>query len=430
MLALAPRFALRVAALAVGLFAFSSAGATPRPLLVTVDDLPAQGVHPEPEARERLNRDLLAVLARHRVPAVGLVVWGRVNAPADERILQAWLAAGHELGSHSFGHLDFSRTPTAEYLADLQRAREGLAGFSKARGVARPLRFFRFPFLNEGDTPEKLAAARQALARDGLSNLPVTIDTQDWSFEAPFLEARKRGDPAALAEVGARYQRALRVAVEHHERHGDALFGRPTPQILLLHANAVGAAEWDALFTWLEATDHRFAAADEVLADPAFAEAHGFVFRHGTSLWDRLQHERDWAAARREIHTLLETQAQAWTRGDLEAFCSVYAEDAVFLSPTGLTRGAAAVLERYRKRYPTREAMGRLSLQVVEMRPLWGPEVSMLEDSVPGGIHAVSVAAEWKLERGLPGQADPHGLTLVVLARRPGGWRILQDASM
>jgi ketosteroid isomerase-like protein len=154
------------------------------------------------------------------------------------------------------------------------------------------------------------------------------------------------------------------------------------------------------------------------------------VFRHGTSLWDRLQHERDWTTAQREIRAMLETQAQAWTRGDLDAFCSVYADDALFLSPSGITRGAAAVLDRYRKRYPTRQAMGRLSLNIQEMRPHWGPEVSMLDDSVPSRIHGVSVAAEWKLERGVAGQEDPHGLTLIVLGRGPGGWRILQDASM
>ena len=44
---------------------------------------------------------------------------------------------------------------------------------------------------------------------------------------------------------------------------------------------------------------------------------------------------------------LLETQAAAWNRGDLEAFCSVYAEDALFLTAFGLTKGRAEVLARY-----------------------------------------------------------------------------------
>jgi ketosteroid isomerase-like protein len=37
-----------------------------------------------------------------------------------------------------------------------------------------------------------------------------------------------------------------------------------------------------------------------------------------------------------EVLALLERQSGAWSRGDLDAFCSVYADDAVFLSPRSL----------------------------------------------------------------------------------------------
>ncbi len=39
------------------------------------------------------------------------------------------------------------------------------------------------------------------------------------------------------------------------------------------------------------------------------------------------------AAPRAEVLALLEQQVAAWNRGDLEAFCAVYADDAVFVSP-------------------------------------------------------------------------------------------------
>ena len=122
-----------------------------------------------------------------------------------------------------------------------------------------------------------------------------------------------------------------------------------------------------------------------------------------------------------QVAALLRAQADAWSRGDLEAFTSVYAEDASFLSPTGLTRGRHEVLERYRKRYPDKVAMGKLTLEVIEAR------------TFPAGraAEAVSVAARWRLE--YPGQADrktAEGLTLLVLRRAGGSWEIVQDASM
>ena len=125
-----------------------------------------------------------------------------------------------------------------------------------------------------------------------------------------------------------------------------------------------------------------------------------------------------------QVKALLRTQAEAWSRGDLAAFTSVYAEDAAFLSPSGLTRGRREVLERYRRRYPDAAAMGKLTLEVLETR---------LFPADPGGhpVAGASVAARWRLE--YPGQADrktAEGLTLIVLRRTATSWEIVQDASM
>ena len=116
----------------------------------------------------------------------------------------------------------------------------------------------------------------------------MTIDDQDWSFEKPWVEARRKGDRPAMARIGEEYQEALHVEVRDQEERGDRIFGRPAPQILLLHANEVGAAQWDRLFTWLEGRGYRFARADEVLADPAFAEDPRYVGPSGFGLWDRI----------------------------------------------------------------------------------------------------------------------------------------------
>ena len=401
--------------------------AAARPLLVTVDDLPvASSLHAGADERRRITEGLLAALARHHVPAVGFVIWSHVRDGADESLLDLWLKAGHELGSHSDRHLDLTATDAATWIADGERARVGLAAFLSARG--HRLRFYRFPFLCEGDTEAKVDAVRAWLSGTGQRNLTVTIDDQDWSFEEPWVGARRKGDAAATAAVSQDYLSALRLMVRHHEGNGDRLLGRTSPQVLLLHANEVGSANWDALFAWLEQTGHRFASADEVLADPVFAELPRLPATHGFSLWDRLGAVRRESDARLQVARLLDEQAAAWTRGDLEAFCSAWAEDAVFVSPTGLTRGRQQVLEHYRHRYPGREAMGTLTLEVQEARPAWGTEVSLLGDAVPGRVQSVSVVARWTLKR--PPQPDASGLTLLVLRPRGRGWEIVQDASM
>ncbi|HEX3554496.1 MAG TPA: polysaccharide deacetylase family protein [Thermoanaerobaculia bacterium] len=427
------------AALGLALLAGSLQGAAApagRPILISVDDLPvaAGELHSDPAERERITRGLLAALEKHHVHAVGLVIWWNVKSDADRALLRRWLAGGHELGNHSAHHLDLTKTGADAYLADVEAGRAGLAAFLRAEGD-RKVRFFRFPFLDEGDTAAKLDAVRAGLARSGQRNLPVTIDDQDWSFEKPWVEARRKGDRAALARVGEEYQEALHVEVRDQEERGDRILGRippqASPQILLLHANEVGAAQWDRLFTWLEGRGYRFAKADEVLADAVFKEEPRYVGDASFGLWDRFIALRRARDAQSGVEALLRTQSEAWNRGDLEAFTAVYAEDASFLSPTGLTQGRQQVLERYRRRYPDRKAMGTLSLEVLETRPAQGIEVTPLDDARPSRVHAVSVAARSQLAYpDQPEKKTAEGLTLLVLRRHGNSWEIVQDASM
>jgi uncharacterized protein (TIGR02246 family) len=122
-----------------------------------------------------------------------------------------------------------------------------------------------------------------------------------------------------------------------------------------------------------------------------------------------------------EARALLETQAAAWNRGDLEAFCSVYVDDALFVTAGGLTKGRDEVLARYRSRYPDAAARGTLSFEVLAVDVL-SPGAS------PGEPHALAVVARWKIAR--PDEPAAEGLTLLNLVRAAGGWRIAHDASM
>ena len=120
--------------------------------------------------------------------------------------------------------------------------------------------------------------------------------------------------------------------------------------------------------------------------------------------WDRLSAEVAQVEASIEIAELLAAQSRQWTAGDLDAFCSVYAQDATFLSPNGLTRGRAQILARYKRRYDTAEKRGTLSLKIVE---LW------LVPSRDGRVNAASAVLRWHLAR--KDQPDASGLSLIVL---------------
>ena len=106
------------------------------------------------------------VLERHGVRGTYFVCAGTAGqtgfvGPLGDRqdILDA-AAVGHEIGCHSYSHLDCGRADAATADADLARNAQALAAW----GVAAPTTF-AYPYGDVGPAAKRLAADRFALAR-------------------------------------------------------------------------------------------------------------------------------------------------------------------------------------------------------------------------------------------------------------------------
>lgn len=129
-----------------------------------------------------------------------------------------------------------------------------------------------------------------------------------------------------------------------------------------------------------------------------------------------------------EIEALLDAQGEDWSRGDLEAFTSVYSDNCLYLSTSGMVEGRDALLQRYRNRYPDGAARGRLTLDIIEIRPAFVTVRFVLPVLKSSDIGGVSVVARWTLS--YPDRDASTGFTLLVFRRIEGKWRIVHDASM
>lgn len=258
---------------------------TPLQVAVTFDDVPSVAV-----ARcsaLALNQRLLQAIERNRMPATALVVTGpgRCGAEQLDSIVALWLAAGHEVGSHTATHRDVNTVPLRTYLADVDRAHQRLVPMLERRGAR--LRYFRHPLLHTGAT----RATRDSLARHlrdkGYQIAVVTIDNQEWVFAEAYARAKRGGDSARTARIVPAYLAHLDASFAYYEALSQRVFGRQIPQVLLLHANELNADHLDDVAGVMRRRGYRFVSLGRALQDPAYRTADEYVGRNGISWLQR-----------------------------------------------------------------------------------------------------------------------------------------------
>jgi len=113
------------------------------------------------------------------------------------------------------------------------------------------------------------------------------------------------------------------------------------------------------------------------------------------------------------VRKVLDDQAAAWNRGDLEGFMAGYAkgDELKFYSDDQVTSGWQSTFDRYKKRYQSDGAeMGKLVFRDLEIEVL--------------SADAAFARGRWHLTRS---KDAPHGLFTLLLKRTKDGWRVVHD---
>lgn len=111
------------------------------------------------------------------------------------------------------------------------------------------------------------------------------------------------------------------------------------------------------------------------------------------------------------IRKVMDDQAAAWNRGDIDAFMQGYwkSEKLTFVS-TNVTRGWQQTLDRYKKSYDSREKMGTLTFSDLEITVL--------------SKDAAVVLGSWSLKRA---KDTPGGKFTLIFRKFKEGWRVVHD---
>jgi peptidoglycan/xylan/chitin deacetylase (PgdA/CDA1 family) len=230
----------------IGLAFTTAAHAAPEPVIaVTWDDLPAHSALPPGVTRVQIAADLLKASADAKAPAFGFIN-GVQNErePASAPVLTMWREAGQPLGNHTWSHPNLAALTPDQFTAEIVQNEPML----KDLMGDKDWRWLRYPFLSEGDTPEKRLAVRQWLAANHYKIASVTMTFDDWAFNEPYARCMAKGDTAAVAELEQRFLDGAAAVADRSRAMAKALYGQDIPYVLLMHAGAFDARMTPRLF--------------------------------------------------------------------------------------------------------------------------------------------------------------------------------------
>jgi peptidoglycan/xylan/chitin deacetylase (PgdA/CDA1 family) len=262
-----------------------TAAAPRREVAVTFVNFP--GHADEPRILSNMMRRLLRSLKESDVRAVAFVNEGMLyregGAEHEVRVaaLREWLAAGHELGNETARHTNLYDTSVEEFEADVVRGDKLLSKLAAERGGR--VRYFSYPFLNTGSSPEAKAEVERFLGERGYRIHPVTVDNMDWVFNRAYADALTREDDEAAATLRAEYVAYMERMFEFYEGYSREVVGREIPQVLMLTGGVLNSHCFGELAAMLRRRGYSFVTLDEATRDEAYRLPDTYTGERGDS---------------------------------------------------------------------------------------------------------------------------------------------------
>jgi beta-lactamase regulating signal transducer with metallopeptidase domain len=264
----------------------STAPAPRREVAVTFVAFPGNGIYDDGRLTNK-TRKLIRGLAADNIHAVAFLNENRLykeDGTLDEvrvQMLREWLDAGHELGNETYSHKSLYNSTVAEFEAEIEKGEQVMGKLMAERGGR--LRYFSYPYLNTGATPEAKAGVEQYLAGRGYRVHPVTIDNMDWLFSRAYIEALRRDDDATAARIHADYIVYMEHMFEFFENYSREVVGREIPQVLMLTAGALNADCFADLAAMLRRRGYSFVTMEQATKDEAYSLPDAYTGARGDS---------------------------------------------------------------------------------------------------------------------------------------------------
>lgn len=304
---------------------------------LTFDDLPfaSNNEFLKDEEKKKLFMQFLDVLKKYNVKVTGFVIGNRYDSswyPYFKRFIEE----GHTLGNHTFSHYNSNDHSSEDYINNVARCdsllenvmtqiKREITGNPNAEIVAKRtskairkkllypsptlkdkekineiltadrenleafeespynfnFRYFRYPYLNRGDSENKKRTIMSALESMGYQIAPVTITSNDWRFNPRYETAYLNGDAHEMAELKKLYLNRIKRELYNSEDYSLVTFHRHVKHIMLFHLNVINTLELESILKLLKNFNYKIIGIDEALTDELYEMVDNYSGSYG-----------------------------------------------------------------------------------------------------------------------------------------------------
>lgn len=216
---------------------------------------------------EDWNGMLLQKLDKANITAALFVTGNRKDTDRGHYLLKTWDNNGHLIANHTWNHPNYN-DPKMTITGFKQ---EILRTDSLINSYINYKKLFRFPYLKEGNSPEKVTAMRQFLDSLGYGIGYVTIDASDWYIDSRLIQKLKQDSNTDLAPYRDFYLAHIWERAQFYENLSYQINGRHIKHNLLLHHNLLSALFIDDLIDMFKQKGWMVISTKEAFTDPIYS---------------------------------------------------------------------------------------------------------------------------------------------------------------
>jgi len=209
---------------------------------------------------------ILKALEKHRIKAIMYVAGHNKRTTNGKYVLSSWVQAGHYLANHTLNHPNFNDEATTLEVYK----KELMDNEALLKQYPRFIKYFRFPYLKEGNTDEKINGFRTFLKQQGYGHGHVTIDNSDWYIDSRLRKRLTENPQADLNGFKEFYLNHIYEKAMYYDSMATALTNRKIAHSLLLHHNLVAGLFLDDLIAHFKSKGWKVIDAQEALVDPIY----------------------------------------------------------------------------------------------------------------------------------------------------------------